>query len=403
MKKNFWGIAIATLLCCALFAVGVSAATEGNYTYTVSSGKATITSVSDSISGKVVIPNKLGGYPVVGIGDQAFLFCDGLTNITIPNSVTSIGDQAFFFCNGLTNITIPNSVTSIGMSAFAYCHSLTSITVPNGVTSIGDYAFTFCISLTNITIPSSVTSIGESAFSNCESLIKITIPNSVSSIGDYAFNGCSSLKNITIPSSVTSIGDFAFNFCSSLTNITIPSSVTSIGDVAFNKCDNLTIYGYNDSAAKTYANNNNIPFVALSHTISGTVTSYGTGDITLSLLLDDAPVEGIRITVDNTTGKYTITDVPAGTYTLRITKADHSPYQSTVTVENDTVLPQAQLYLLGDANHDGKADSSDAVAILRNLAGYEVPGFYEDTADFNGDGKADSSDAVAILRKLAGY
>ena len=59
--------------------------------------------------------------------------------------------------------------------------------------------------------------------------------------------------------------------------------------------------------------------------------------------------------------------------------------------------------LKGDANHDGKADSSDAVAILRNLAGYEVSNFDEDAADFNGDGKADSSDAVAILRKLAGY
>ena len=57
----------------------------------------------------------------------------------------------------------------------------------------------------------------------------------------------------------------------------------------------------------------------------------------------------------------------------------------------------------GDANRDGKVDSSDAVAILRKLAGYEVPNFYEDTADFDGDGKADSSDAVAILRKLAGY
>ena len=60
-------------------------------------------------------------------------------------------------------------------------------------------------------------------------------------------------------------------------------------------------------------------------------------------------------------------------------------------------------YEPGDANHDGKADSSDAVAILRKLAGYEVENFYADTADFNGDGKADSSDAVAILRKLAGY
>jgi len=59
-------------------------------------------------------------------------------------------------------------------------------------------------------------------------------------------------------------------------------------------------------------------------------------------------------------------------------------------------------YEPGDANHDGKADSSDAVAILRKLAGYDVPDFHEDSADFNGDGKADSSDAVAILRKLAG-
>ena len=60
-------------------------------------------------------------------------------------------------------------------------------------------------------------------------------------------------------------------------------------------------------------------------------------------------------------------------------------------------------YEPGDANHDGKADSSDAVAILRKLAGYVVENFHADTADFNGDGKADSSDAVAILRKLAGY
>ena len=60
-------------------------------------------------------------------------------------------------------------------------------------------------------------------------------------------------------------------------------------------------------------------------------------------------------------------------------------------------------FVPGDANGDGKADSSDAVAILRNLAGYDVPNFNEEAADFNGDGKADSSDAVAILRKLAGY
>ena len=77
------------------------------------------------------------------------------------------------------------------------------------------------------------------------------------------------------------------------------------------------------------------------------------------------------------------------------------PHLSTFIVGyNEAATP---VYPLGDANHDGKADSSDAVAILRNLAGYDVPKFDEVTADFNGDNKADSSDAVAILRKLAGY
>jgi len=56
----------------------------------------------------------------------------------------------------------------------------------------------------------------------------------------------------------------------------------------------------------------------------------------------------------------------------------------------------------GDANHDGYVDSTDAVLILRHLAGYELEVYYEDTADFNRDGEDDSTDAVGILRKLAG-
>ena len=52
-----------------------------------------------------------------------------LTNVTIPNNVTSIGDSAFFECEGLTSVTIPNSVTSIGDAPFADCSSLTNIAV----------------------------------------------------------------------------------------------------------------------------------------------------------------------------------------------------------------------------------------------------------------------------------
>jgi hypothetical protein len=53
----------------------------------------------------------------------------------IPDFTTSIGNYAFDYCNGLTDIIIPASVVSIGTGAFEYCFGLTSITI-NSVTPI---------------------------------------------------------------------------------------------------------------------------------------------------------------------------------------------------------------------------------------------------------------------------
>lgn len=77
----------------------------------------------------------------------------GFNNSVIPTdgSVTRIGDRAFDSCEGLKNITIPDSVISIGDYAFEYCTGLKSITIPNSVTNIGYWVFNDCSSLTNIT------------------------------------------------------------------------------------------------------------------------------------------------------------------------------------------------------------------------------------------------------------
>lgn len=165
---------------------------------------------------------------------------------TVPDGVIKI-NRAFSYCENLTDITIPDSVTEIGASAFRYCISLTDIVIPNSVTEIGEEAFYGCEKLENITIPNSVLSIGSGAFDGCESLISITIPDSVESIGLDAFAYCTSLESITIPDSIVSIEEGTFHWCKSLTSITIPDSVTTIGDSVFFGCDLLKDIYYEGS------------------------------------------------------------------------------------------------------------------------------------------------------------
>ncbi|WP_134340559.1 leucine-rich repeat domain-containing protein, partial [Flavobacterium psychrophilum] len=178
-------------------------------------------------------------YIVTAIGESAFIQCNNLTSVTIPNSVTTIGDWVFAECSGLTSVTIPNSVTTINGDAFAECSGLTSVTIPNSVTTIGDEAFADCSGLTSVTIPNSVTDIENGAFFSCSGLTSVTIPNSVTTIGDGSFAECSGLTSVTIPNSVTTIGDGSFAECSGLTSVTIPNSVTTIGDEAFAGCSSL--------------------------------------------------------------------------------------------------------------------------------------------------------------------
>ena len=177
-----------------------------------------------------------------------------VTNLVIPEGVTSIGFTAFSGCRSLTSVTFAENskLTSIGKNAFLDCRSLTSITIPNSVTSIGSFAFSDCSSLTSINIPNSVTSIGDEAFNSCSSLTSVTFAeNSKLTYIDFAtFSGCRSLTSVTIPDSITSIGNFAFSGCYSLTSITIGNSVTSIGQGAFEYCSGFTSINYGGTKAQ---------------------------------------------------------------------------------------------------------------------------------------------------------
>ena len=156
MKKK---LATLILVCTMLFAYGAinaAAATEGVYTYSVSGEEAKITKCSTSVSGELVIPNTLGGYPVTSIGSSAFYGCSSLQEIHIPEGVTAIGNRAFYNCRRLKKIIIPESITEISKTAFDKWSIVQNITNKNGMIIWKNKLLDYNVNATKVTIPEDV-------------------------------------------------------------------------------------------------------------------------------------------------------------------------------------------------------------------------------------------------------
>ena len=180
------------------------------------------------------------------------------TSFTVPSDVLIIADSAFRDNSKLEDITLPDGLKSVEEGAFNNCSALVNINIPSSVTNIGSKAFGKCVSLKKIMVPGSV-SILEDVF-YASGLEEIIISEGITEIGTRNFENCAFLKKVTIPSSVKTIGAGAFYKCSSLEALSIPASVTSIGANAFDGCDKLVLTVEKNSAAHTYAVNNDIAY-----------------------------------------------------------------------------------------------------------------------------------------------
>lgn len=149
-----------------------------------------------------------------------------LVHIGESTGISTIGNAAYNSCTALRRIDLPDSITEIRHGAF-YATSLTEITIPNSVTSMSEQPFANCTSLTRAVLPNSITTIPNLCFSGCTLLNNIAIPESVIYINNFAFNECTSLTSMSIPSSVSAIGSYGFYRCTDIT-ITIDKPEGSI-------------------------------------------------------------------------------------------------------------------------------------------------------------------------------
>ena len=245
------------ILCCLLPA---DAETYGDFTYSVSDGKATVTKYTGS-GGDVTVPETLGGCPVTAIGACAFQGRKGLASVTLPDSVTYIDDLAFAE-SGLTHIDLGSGLTAIGRHAFAYCYLLTSVNLPDSVTYIGECAFAEA-GLTSAVLGDPVIGVDDYAFSACKDLERVSIGSGVASIGEAAFAGCTGLKEIRVSENnahyssdtwgvlynkdqtelIAFPGGFGKGYL-------IPQSVTGIGMWAFYDCPDFQIAYYAGSRSQ---------------------------------------------------------------------------------------------------------------------------------------------------------
>ena len=101
---------------------------------------------------------------VTSIGNDAFGQCHDLQSLTIKDAATSIGHRAFLGCTSLATISLGENIKTIGNYAFASCTciDLTNVTIPENVTTIRPGTFRYCTHLEYIMLPAGLTSFKDS-------------------------------------------------------------------------------------------------------------------------------------------------------------------------------------------------------------------------------------------------
>ncbi len=316
-------------------------------------------------------------YTVTSIGNYAFYGCSELTEVTIPEGITTIGGNAFWNCPGIETVhfNATNCTSMVTSNVYSVFNSSTSsssksniktITIGDNVTRIPDYAFRNAQDLHgSLSVPASVVSIGNYAFYNCVSLNFLNLEQGLVTIGNKAFYYCQVLegrfqqpRGLYIPHSVTTVGEYAFFHCVTLPRLRIGRGVTSIGGHAFWECSSLHFVIFdamNCTSMQTSDGGNTYSVFGQLHTAS---SNY-------------PPIDTLSIGLD-------VTRIPDYAFSecSRITKN----YIAENNIVNNLTLPNNLTYI-GDhafnwcSGYSGSLTVTNAVTSIGNYAFNNCSGF----------------------------
>ncbi|MBQ3006312.1 MAG: leucine-rich repeat protein [Clostridia bacterium] len=288
--KNIFRKTISVILALAMvygvaagLSLGVSAAetfTENGYTYTVTDETATVTDCG-SVSGEVVIPETLGGYPVTALDGGSFHNAGVIDILYIHSGITDIFGYPYSGYRGLfsgvdvkyftvdeanpnyssdesgvlynkektvlyqfprksdiTHFTVPHGVTKIDCFAFRYCQNLEWFDTEDTVEEVSYGAFTHCEKLVGFDLGYNAKIISTEAFAYCYALRNVNVGRRLEKIYEHAFWGCDGIREFSFPRTLNYVSDLAFYECSGIEKFTVAS-----GGETFSSDENGVLYG----------------------------------------------------------------------------------------------------------------------------------------------------------------
>lgn len=180
----------------------------------------------------------------------------------LPNGriVNEIASGAFLNCENITDISVPDTIEKVGPNAFAKCTNLTYYTDDYGY-YLGNEKNPFLIlvdvkdtNLTSFDFRPTTKIIGEKAFFMCKNLTEMNIPEGITQIVRYAFQTCGSLKSVSIPASVKDIAFWSFYQSANIESLTVSAQnpiYQSINNCIIEKATKTLITGVESSVIPT--------------------------------------------------------------------------------------------------------------------------------------------------------